>query len=65
MRYTLRTLMILLALGPPSLAWGWSEYSEYRDRQRLKEQWQREAEEIEKLRSRGYYYSHRMQLDIF
>ena len=25
-RYKLRTLLIVLALGPPTLAWGWVEY---------------------------------------
>jgi hypothetical protein len=36
MRYRLRTLLILLAVGPPALAFSWSkyqEYLEYRDRQ--------------------------------
>ncbi len=37
LRYRLRTLLIVLALGPPVLAagwWGWSEYQEWRERQR-------------------------------
>jgi hypothetical protein len=37
MRYRLRTLLIVLALGPPVLAvgwWGWERYSGWRERQR-------------------------------
>ena len=64
MRYRLRTLLILLALGPPALAWGWSEYAAYREQERMREEWQRQAEEIEKLKPR-LYYSHYMQLDVF
>jgi len=30
MRYRLRTLLILMALGPPMLASSWSAYREYR-----------------------------------
>jgi hypothetical protein len=48
MRYRLRTLMILMALIPPALAWGWSEYGKYRDRERLREELQREFEVIDK-----------------
>jgi hypothetical protein len=36
MHYSLRALLILLAIGPPVLAgawYGWSAWSEYRDRQ--------------------------------
>jgi hypothetical protein len=37
MRYRLRTLLILLAVGPAILAplgaWGWREYQAYRERQ--------------------------------
>jgi len=63
MRYRLRTLFILLALAPPALAWGWSEYGEYRQRERLREELQREVEQIEKLkRGRSYPY---FQLDVF
>jgi hypothetical protein len=29
MRYRLRTLLIVLALGPPVLAWGWNGYRAY------------------------------------
>jgi len=35
MRYRLRTLLILLALLPPILAWGWSAYRHYTERQRV------------------------------
>ena len=31
MRYRLRTLLILLALGPPLLACGWWAYGKWRD----------------------------------
>jgi hypothetical protein len=34
MRYRLRTLLILLAVLPPLLAWGWGEYDKYRERMR-------------------------------
>jgi hypothetical protein len=34
MRYRLRTLLILLAVGPPVAAWGWSEYQEHCERVR-------------------------------
>jgi hypothetical protein len=35
MRYRLRTLLIVLALGPPVLAWGHWKYEQYLARQRL------------------------------
>jgi len=35
MRYRLRTLLVLLAVGPPISAWVWSKYSEYIERQRV------------------------------
>ena len=34
MRFRLRTLMILLAVGPVILAWGWGEYRDYANRPR-------------------------------
>ena len=38
MRYSLRTLLIVMAVMPPILrplgAWGWREYRAYRERQR-------------------------------
>lgn len=41
MRYRLRTLMVLLALGPPALAWGLIEYGKYRE-----QELEREAEAV-------------------
>ncbi len=35
MRYSLRTLIILLLILPPLGAWGWREYGEWRERQRI------------------------------
>ena len=37
MRFRLRTLLILLAIGPLILAWGWWEYGKYVERKRLQE----------------------------
>jgi hypothetical protein len=37
MRYRLRTLFVLLAVGPPAIAWGWTEYAKYQARQRAQE----------------------------
>jgi hypothetical protein len=42
MRYKLRTLLILLAILPPLLAVGWSQYGKYVERQR-------QAEELRKI----------------
>jgi len=61
LRYKLRTLLIVLALGPPVLALGWSKYAEYRERERMRQEWEREVEELEKLRS--HYPG--FQLDVF
>jgi hypothetical protein len=36
MRYRLRTLVILLAVLPPALAWGWVEYGKHRERAAMK-----------------------------
>ena len=33
MRYRLRTLLIVLALGPPLLAAGWEQYARWQSRQ--------------------------------
>jgi hypothetical protein len=33
MRYRLRTLLIVLAVLPPLLAWTWSEYARFRTRE--------------------------------
>ena len=35
MRYRLRTLLVLLTIGPLILALGWWEYGKYRERERL------------------------------
>jgi hypothetical protein len=35
MRFRLRTLMIVFALGPPVLSWGWTEYEAYRARSKM------------------------------
>ena len=37
MQFRLRTLLIVLALGPPVLAWGWSEFNRYQSRERLRQ----------------------------
>ena len=37
MRYRLRTLMIVLALGPMVVAWGWSSYRDHAERERMVE----------------------------
>ena len=63
MRYRLRTLLIVLLLGPPAIAWGWSKYAEHRKRERLLEEWQRDVEEIETLRKVNTYDY--FQLDVF
>ena len=36
MRYKLRTLLIVLALLPPVLAWGWRKVEEHQRRQEIK-----------------------------
>jgi len=41
-KYKLRTLLILLAIGPPMLAgawYGWSDMPEDRERERLRNAW--------------------------
>ena len=38
MRYRLRTLLILLAVGPPLVAGVWFGYLDYRERQRIAEE---------------------------
>jgi len=37
MRFRLRTLLIVLALGPPMLGWMWIEYAKYRTLQQQRE----------------------------
>ena len=34
MQYRLRTLLILMAIGPPMLAWSWFGWLDYREHQR-------------------------------
>jgi hypothetical protein len=63
MRYRLRTLLIVLALGPIVGAWGWSEYSRRREIERQREAWQQELQTIDRLR-RGPTYQG-FQLDAF
>lgn len=63
MRYRLRTLLMVLLLGPPAIAWGGSKYAEYRERERLLQEWRRDVEEIEKLRKVNTYDN--FQLDVF
>jgi hypothetical protein len=63
LRYKLRTLLIVLALGPPVLACGWSEYGKYRQRERLREELQREVEEVDRLRRAPHNQG--FQLDVF
>jgi hypothetical protein len=61
MRYRLRTLLLLLAVLPPTMAWGWSEYGKYREREGLREEMQREAEQLERFRKLRPGF----QLDVF
>jgi hypothetical protein len=63
LRYKLRTLLIVLALGPPLLAYGWSEYGKYSERERLREELQRDVEELERLRRTPHIQG--FQLDVF
>jgi hypothetical protein len=63
MCYRLRTLLIVLAVGPPLGAGAWSEYARHCERQRQQEAWRRELEEIERLRRQPTYQG--FQLDVF
>ena len=49
MRYRLRTLLIVLALGPPVLAGTWFIYSEPSRRQQEAEYWKKEAQQQEQV----------------
>ena len=62
--FRLPTLLILMVLLPPVLPSGsWSECRKFRERQRIREELQREAEQVEKLqRPRSYPY---FKLDVF
>jgi len=55
LRYKLRTLLIVLALGPPVLAWGWGRYSAWRVEQERLAMWREYPDtglEIEQAQSR-------------
>jgi hypothetical protein len=62
--FRLPVLLILMALMQPAIPLGWwSECRKCRERQRLREELQREVDQIEKLkRPRSYPY---FQLDVF
>jgi len=52
MRFRLRTLLLMLALLPPALAWGRAKYEKHRERQAMK----RAVEQyIQRLRSNPSY----------
>jgi len=57
------TLLIVLILWSPGFAWGRSERHAYRELERVRQQWKREAEKLDKLR-RGRAYPY-FQLDVF
>ena len=42
MRYRLRTLLIVLAVGPPLGAWGWFVFDEFRGRETNSAEWETE-----------------------
>ena len=63
MRYRLRTLLIVLAVGPVLGAWGWSEYANHRELMRQREAWRQELEIVERLRRERTYEG--FQLDVF
>ena len=53
MRYRLRTLLIVLALGPPVLAaarWG---HAEYRERERQRTAWEEYQKQLKELEAQG------------
>ena len=56
------TLLIVLILSP-EFAWGRSERHAFGELERMRQQWKREAEQIDKLR-RGRTYPY-FQLDVF
>ena len=73
MRFRLRTLLIMLTVLTPALAWGRSERHDFREREPARQEWKRQAEQIEKWkrqaeqidklqRRRSYPY---FQLDIY
>jgi hypothetical protein len=65
-RFTIRELwmlLILLTLWSPGFAWGRSERQAYGELERMRLQWKRDAERLDKLR-RGRTYPH-FQFDVF
>ena len=62
-RFTLRILLIVVLLWSPGFAWGRSEHHAYRELERVRLQWKREAEQLDQLR-RGRTYPY-FQLDVF
>jgi hypothetical protein len=56
-------LLIALILSSPGFAWGRSERHAYRELERVRQHWKREAEKLDKLR-RGRTYPY-FQLDVF
>jgi len=65
-RFTIRelcTLLFFLILWSPGFAWGRSERHAYRELERMRPQWKREAERLDKLR-RGRTYPY-FQFDVF
>ena len=55
-------LQLVLILSP-GFAWGRSEHHAYRELERTRQQWKREAENIDKVR-RGRTYPY-FRLDVF
>ena len=56
-------MLVFLILWSPGVAWGRSEHHAYRELGRMRQQWQREVEQIDKMR-RGRTYPY-FQLDVF
>jgi hypothetical protein len=59
----LSTLLIALIFWSPGFAWGRSESHNYRELQRMRQQWKREAKKLDRLR-RGRTYQY-FQFDVF
>jgi hypothetical protein len=62
MRYATCSILVLLIVSSPDLAWGRSEHLKYREIQRMEIQWRREAERLDKMRQ--WRHPH-LQLDVF
>jgi hypothetical protein len=61
LRFTIRELLVVvLLLWSPGFAWGRSEHHAYRDLERVRQQWKREAKQLDKSQ-RGRTF----QLDVF